>query len=629
MLLVSINKSYQDCIKMMEEKLVSFLSGFCGKKGNNTDVFQKQVECIRETVEKYKGDNISSEDVCAVILNRIQQCKDDCLSFPSEYGKDLMEYQSNAVQHLLANPGLITAFATGTGKTLTAVSSAACIHHICQFLSKPLRIIVVTPASLVTNMESEFKKFPYFMRNKGAYEVIGSEMFRRYVLASKHEKHMQLQLHNYLEEGFGPNRTEENFKKIYYGVFPERGKLMDQTIYSKNAKNIVLDSNTFLIVDEAHEFKTDWDFTFHDNSFGGPDPDSVTRARVFMEDVVPYVWKILLMTATPTLNRWYDILNLISAVKDIPRQAYKAAIFETQTSKLADYLLPLVPRITPEQEDIIGQEPSGKSSKSVGSFMMKYPLIMEPDKFENAIAFRNVDYESGDFPSRTDTYVKAYMSNQFYREYEAVIAKYGKKKGKSSGDDLEDEAQRAFTLQRHIANIPGNPKNQVLLELIRSNQYKKISIYSRFVGPLKGIYEQIQKDANELGYILSMITGELTKTQKDAVLKKFNESDKFIILLSDAGGQGLDFKGINVSIVYEPGINESREEQFIGRAVRYRSHIHLPPEERKVLVMKYVMMFPLHADRNKHTPDQSLISNSLAKSMQSKFLLNQLQALSK
>ena len=31
----------------------------------------------------------------------------------------------------------------------------------------------------------------------------------------------------------------------------------------------------------------------------------------------PYIWKILLLTATPMLNRWFDIMNLIAAVKGV------------------------------------------------------------------------------------------------------------------------------------------------------------------------------------------------------------------------------------------------------------------------------------------------------------------------
>jgi SNF2 family DNA or RNA helicase len=597
--------------------LMEFLVDFCGTKGENVSIAEKQINCVMETIEKYGREGYSPEEVCGIILNQIKQCKDECLAFPSEYGKDLMEYQSRAVQHLLVNPGLLTAFATGTGKTLTAVSSAACIHHVCKFLSKPLNIVVVTPASLVSNMENEFKKFPYFMRNSNAYVVVGSEMFRRYVLAREYEAELISKMHT--------TSNPMNAKAGYYVKNPERGKLLDQTVFSKSPINFTLDHNTLLIVDEAHEFKTDWDFMFHESVYGKVDPESNTRAKVFMEMVVPKVWKIMLMTATPALNRWYDILNLICAVKNIPRQDMKLCVKEEKKYRIFRTLQPLIPSMTPEQKDIINTLLSLQQLEiSNSQIEMTYPMILRNECFKNAIMFRNVDYDSGDFPSRRDTYLKAYMSSTFYREYMAIVAKH-KKKDKKSGDQLEDQAQQAFTLQRYIAMIPGNPKNSELVDIIRSGAYKKISIYSRFVGPLKGVREHIYEVASELGYSLDMITGELTKSQKDATLEKYNNAEKAIILLSDAGGQGLDFKGINVSIVYEPGINESREEQFIGRAVRYRSHVHLPPEERNVVVIRMVMVFPPGSQKNERTPDQALIANTLAKAAQSNFLINQLR----
>jgi len=597
--------------------LMEFLVDFCGTKGGNMSIAEKQISCVMETIEKYGAEGYSPEEVCGILLNQIKQCKDECLAFPSEYGKDLMDYQSRAVQHLLVNPGLLTAFATGTGKTLTAVSSAACIHHVCRFLSKPLSIVVVTPASLVSNMENEFKKFPYFKRNPGAYIVVGSEMFRRYVLAKKYEEELNAKI---ISTG-----NPVNAKAIYYVMNPEKGRLLDQTVFSKSPINFDLNHNTFLIVDEAHEFKTDWDFMFHESVYGKVDPESNTRAKVFMELVVPKVWKILLMTATPALNRWYDILNLVCAVKNIPRSEMKLCVKEEKKYRIFRTLQPLIPSMTHEQKDIINTVLSPEQLQTSNpQFEMAYPVILRKECFTNSIMFRNVDYTSGDFPSRRDTYLKAFMSPSFYREYMTIVAKH-KKKDKNTGDQLEDQAQQAFTLQRYIAMIPGNPKNAELVDIIRSGAYKKISIYSRFVGPLKGVRDHISDIANELGYSLDMITGELTKSQKDATLKKCIEAEKAIILLSDAGGQGLDFKGLNVSIVYEPGINESREEQFIGRAVRYRSHIHLPPEERNVVVIRMVMMFPPGLNKNEYTPDQALIANTLAKAAQSTFLLNQLR----
>lgn len=554
-------------------ELSRFLEGFYGP--SNEEDLLHVMRCLGDTIAKYPDGDAERK-----ILEHVQSCRDVCLQFPKECGKDLLDYQSDAVKHLLVNRGLIAAFATGMGKTITAVSTSACIHYVCKFLSKPVNIVVVTPASLVSNMSSEFRKFPYFIRNPNSYTVVGSEIFRRIVLAKK-----------YLAMGDDHD--------------PVKKKLIDQYSSSK----ITIDRHTLLIVDEAHEFKTDWDYTFHEPAFGAEEIDSMTRAKVFMEDVVPYVWKLLLMTATPALNRWYDIINLIAAVKGIPRDAYTKSVFVVPESRIPLQYATLVPTLSQSQKDAIRSD----------RIANEYPVIANTTLFDNAIVFRSVDYSTGNFPERHDVYQDAVMSHRFYLEYRRVVDSHRRKKK----DNDDDEAQNAFTLQRKISSIPNNPKMTLLESIVRSEKYKKISIYSRFVGPLKGVMSFIE-DMKE-SYTLFMITGELTKSKKDLVLEQFNLSSKAIILLSDAGGQGLDFKGINASIVYEPGINDSREEQFIGRAVRYRSHHHLPPEERFVDVIKLVMRFPVM--RNEYTPDETLIINSLKKSMQSTFLINQLKNL--
>ena len=55
-----------------------------------------------------------------------------------------------------------------------------------------------------------------------------------------------------------------------------------------------------------------------------------------------------------------------------------------------------------------------------------------------------------------------------------------------------------------------------------------------------------------------------------------------VVLISEAGSEGLDFKCIRQVHVLEPWYNMSRIEQIIGRGVRYKSHCMLPFEKRNV-----------------------------------------------
>ena len=55
-----------------------------------------------------------------------------------------------------------------------------------------------------------------------------------------------------------------------------------------------------------------------------------------------------------------------------------------------------------------------------------------------------------------------------------------------------------------------------------------------------------------------------------------------VVLISEAGSEGLDFKNIRQVHILEPWYNMNRLEQVIGRAVRTKSHCSLPLKERNV-----------------------------------------------
>jgi hypothetical protein len=60
-----------------------------------------------------------------------------------------------------------------------------------------------------------------------------------------------------------------------------------------------------------------------------------------------------------------------------------------------------------------------------------------------------------------------------------------------------------------------------------------------------------------------------------------------VVLISQAGSEGLDFKGIRQVHILEPWYNLNRQEQIIGRAVRNFSHKDLPFSKRNVQIFLY------------------------------------------
>lgn len=89
----------------------------------------------------------------------------------------------------------------------------------------------------------------------------------------------------------------------------------------------------------------------------------------------------------------------------------------------------------------------------------------------------------------------------------------------------------------------------------------------------------------------SMITGDKTISPDNVAEFKSitNESNKEghnvkVVLISQAGSEGLDFKFIRQVHVLEPWYNMNRIEQIIGRAVRHCSHKALPFIDRNVQI---------------------------------------------
>ena len=64
-----------------------------------------------------------------------------------------------------------------------------------------------------------------------------------------------------------------------------------------------------------------------------------------------------------------------------------------------------------------------------------------------------------------------------------------------------------------------------------------------------------------------------------------------IMLATSSGAEGIHLENIRQVHITEPYWNPIRIEQVIGRAVRYKSHIHLPRNERNVDIFIYISIF--------------------------------------
>jgi len=105
-------------------------------------------------------------------------------------------------------------------------------------------------------------------------------------------------------------------------------------------------------------------------------------------------------------------------------------------------------------------------------------------------------------------------------------------------------------------------------------------------------YEEGMEDFNPAKYILISGDPKLSPHNDKEILAATNESNKYgkdvkVIIITRAGSEGIDFKFIRQIHIMEPWYNNNRNEQTIGRAVRFKSHCALPFEERNVEIYLY------------------------------------------
>lgn len=103
-----------------------------------------------------------------------------------------------------------------------------------------------------------------------------------------------------------------------------------------------------------------------------------------------------------------------------------------------------------------------------------------------------------------------------------------------------------------------------------------------------------------------------------------------VLMITQSGSEGISLKNVRQVHLMEPYWNEIRIKQVIGRAIRAKSHLDLPPSERTVDVFMYMMKFKKESVKDAKvvaldkfmTSDQIIYSIAQKKSQISDALLN-------
>ena len=352
----------------------------------------------------------------------------------------------------------------------------------------------------------------------------------------------QCYLDKYPDKGVvfvGPASLISNFKKEMktYGV-TNRKKYefysFDGFLNAYKAGNPISFKDKFLVIDEAHNIRSQ-----HTSE------KSLRLVKAsFQAD------KRLLLTATPFVNYMTDFIPLINIV-------YGKFIVGTAKQGL---------------QETLGKQIDLKSITTFRNLLI--------DKIDVVECKENPQF----YPTRIDHRVDIQMSDNYYKRYSNLV----------NGEDLFGikfkNPRRFYHGYRRAVNTTGpdyySSKIDASIPILKTGKSIIFTNWYKF-----GITPIIE-GLNKYGVTFDIFSGNVPVSERQSIVNNFNNNKFNVLILTRAGTEGLDLKGVRNVIVLDPTWNDSGLEQLVGRAIRYKSHWHLPKDQQNVNVYFMLLKKP-------------------------------------
>ncbi len=323
-----------------------------------------------------------------------------------------------------------------------------------------------------------------------------------------------------------------------------------------------------------------------------------TKRSRELTDIIMGSRKRVIATATPSYNHISDIAPLVNlaAGKDVlptGKADFEKRYVNTKIEK--DHFIKRVLGINKDDKEVKSLNNTKELGKVLNKYVHHYNLKEDPEA-------------KGEFPTSSDETFEVPMSKTqetMYKFMENKIPFYTRMKIRMNLplDKKESANLNSFsTGMRQVSNstrpyLPGHdelsPKIQQAVDNLTkahgSDKRFKGLVYSNY---LKAGLDEYSEALKKKGIKHAVYHGGLSAKEKDQIVKDYNEGDLKAILASSSGAEGLDLKGTKLTQILEPHFNKSKIDQVRGRGVRYKSHSHLPKEERHVKIEHYHSVFP-------------------------------------
>jgi len=350
-------------------------------------------------------------------------------------------------------------------------------------------------------------------------------------------------IYNFLE---GLQQYGINIRDNRYAYYTYEGFIRNYTKHDL--------TNSLLVIDEAHNFRTQIIAAEGENTETGNKTVHITSNKrgYHLLNAVKMCHKAICLTGTPFINDLYDIENLISMVDK--KEPLKKNLFYSVTTDPPNRKDYFKYKISHYENDKDNDPNFPKVNLTI------QPLVMNEEEVE-----------------RYNGIVKADPITD--EDYEFVPEKM-----------LNDpaKANAFYNLPRQFSNNIEDLKIQFITDKIQETGFKTI-IYTTFI--TNGI-KQLRKYLSKNKITFGIISGKENKQQKEKARQDFNDDIIKVLIISKAGTEGVDTKGCRQIFIMEALWNEALTNQAIARAVRYKSHFHLPKNEQRVDVYRLILAKP-------------------------------------
>ena len=219
------------------------------------------------------------------------------------------------------------------------------------------------------------------------------------------------------------------------------------------------------------------------------------------------------------------------------------------------------------------------------------------DYFRYKISHYENETGSKYFPKKIQEYIPLVMDEEELKRYEAF------ERGNTDvleNEDLENiiingDNEKAFTSfyngTRQYSNLIDYKKIDFIIDRIQNKKTTgQFIIYTTFIN--NGV-DVIKRYLNKNNITFAVISGKENIKQKEESKNKYNNKDVQVLVITKAGTEGIDTIGTEAIFIYEGSSwNEALVEQAIARAIRFKSHFHLPKNEQIVYVYRLLIVKP-------------------------------------